>query len=216
MKPELLTYKAFYCKIIFKIIFRKDCNIIYEQQKKIQNRIYNIVCDTEDDQKAWIETLNNVCGEKKAEQQPEKEVVGPNDFELLKVVGKGSFGKVMQVRSKKDGCIYAMKVLSKQHIIDNNEIEHTMAEKETLAKIHHPFLVNLHYSFQTEDKLFLILDFVNGGELFFHLQNDQFFDNDRTKYYAAEILLAIEALHNAGIIYRDLKPENLLLNTDGI
>ena len=133
----------------------------------------------------------------------------------MRVVGKGSFGKVMQVRMKKTGKIYAMKMLSKQHIVENNEIEHTMSERAILEKIHHPFLVNLNYSFQTEDKLYFILDFVNGGELFYHLQKEKRFSFERARFYAAEILLGLEALHNAGIIYRDLKPENLLLNSDG-
>jgi RAC serine/threonine-protein kinase len=133
----------------------------------------------------------------------------------MRVVGKGSFGKVMQVKMKKTGKIFAMKMLSKQHIVENNEIEHTMAERAILEKIRHPFLVNLNYSFQSEDKLYFILDFVNGGELFFHLQKEKRFSFERTRFYAAEILLALEALHSAGVLYRDLKPEHMLLHCDG-
>jgi serine/threonine protein kinase len=138
-----------------------------------------------------------------------------DDFELITVIGQGSFGKVVQCRHKKDGKIYAMKMLNKKSIVERGEIEHTKAEKAILQTISHPFLMCLHYSFQTPDKLYLVMDFVNGGELFFHLQNEHTFDNNRAKFYAAEIVLGLEYLHTRGIIYRDLKPENLLLDSDG-
>jgi len=141
-----------------------------------------------------------------------------DDFDLLNVIGKGSFGKVMQVRKKSGddaGAIYAMKVLSKKHIVANNEVEHTRSERNILQRLQHPFLVNLLYSFQTEDKLYFILEFVNGGELFHHLQKDKRFSPERVQLYAAEILLAIECLHSHGVVYRDLKPENLLLTDKG-
>jgi len=121
----------------------------------------------------------------------------------------------MQVRKKDTGKIYAMKVLDKKHILENNEVEHTLAEKNILQQIRHPFLMNLHYSFQTDDKLYFILDYVNGGEMFFHLQREKKFSEERVRFYAAEILLALEHLHKNGIIYRDLKPENLLLTDEG-
>lgn len=138
-----------------------------------------------------------------------------DDFDLLKVIGKGSFGKVMLVRKKDTGKVYAMKVLNKRTIIERNEVEHTKSEKSILMKLSHPFLVGLHYSFQTPDKLYFIMDYVNGGELFFHLQKDRKFTEDRVRFYAAEIASGLEYLHTAGVIYRDLKPENLLLTNDG-
>jgi len=144
-----------------------------------------------------------------------QEKVSVEDFDLLTLIGKGSFGKVMQVKKKDTGKIYAMKVLDKKHILEHNEVEHTLAEKHILQQIHHPFLVNLNFSFQTEDKLYFILDFVNGGELFFHLQREKKFSEERVRFYGAEILLALEHLHNNGIIYRDLKPENILLTNEG-
>jgi serine/threonine protein kinase len=137
------------------------------------------------------------------------------DFDLLNVVGKGSFGKVMQVRKKDTGAIYAMKVLSKKHIVLNNEVEHTKAERSILERLNHPFLMNLVYSFQTDDKLYFIMEFVNGGELFHHLQREKCFDEPRVVFYAAEILTALQYLHENGVIYRDLKPENILLRDDG-
>mmetsp|Transcript_4131 Transcript_4131/g.6212 ORF Transcript_4131/g.6212 Transcript_4131/m.6212 type:complete len:474 (-) Transcript_4131:134-1555(-) len=141
--------------------------------------------------------------------------VGLQDFELLKVIGKGSFGKVLQVRKKDTSKIYAMKVLNKKTILERDEVEHTKAEKNILQKLVHPFLVNLNYSFQTKDKLYFIMDYVNGGELFFHLQKDKRFEEVRVRFYCAQIVCGLEYLHSAGVLYRDLKPENLLLTGDG-
>ncbi|PRP78948.1 protein kinase 2 [Planoprotostelium fungivorum] len=138
-----------------------------------------------------------------------------DDFELLNVIGKGSFGKVMQVKKKDDGKIYAMKVLNKEAIIARKQVAHTKAEKSILSKIQHPFIVHLHYAFQTKDKLYMILDFVNGGELFFHLKKETRFAEPRARFYAAQIVSAIAHLHSFDIVYRDLKPENILLNAQG-
>jgi tRNA A-37 threonylcarbamoyl transferase component Bud32 len=138
-----------------------------------------------------------------------------DDFDIITVIGQGSFGKVVQCRLKRDGRVFAMKMLNKKSIIERGEVEHTKAEKAILQSIQHPFLMCLHYSFQTSDKLYLVMDFVNGGELFYHLQQEHTFENQRAKFYAAQIVLGLEYLHNRGIIYRDLKPENLLLDSDG-
>jgi serine/threonine protein kinase len=144
-----------------------------------------------------------------------KQNVTMEDFDLLKVIGKGSFGKVFQVKKKDNQKIYAMKVLNKKAIIERNELEHTKAEKNILQKLVHPFLVNLYFSFQTEDKVVFVMDYVNGGELFFHLQKDRKFPEDRVRFYIAEIVLGLEYLHDNGVLYRDLKPENLLLTDEG-
>merc|ERR1712100_639114 len=138
-----------------------------------------------------------------------------DDFELLKVIGKGSFGKVMQVKKKDDGQIYAMKVLRKEAIIARKQVDHTRAEKAILQKIDHPFIVKLNYAFQTEEKLYMVLDFVNGGELFFHLKKEGKFSEERVRLYSAEIALALHHLHSRDIVYRDLKPENILIDADG-
>jgi len=143
------------------------------------------------------------------------EKVTADDFDMITVIGQGSFGKVVQVRHKKTGQIYAMKMLNKRSIVERGEVEHTKAEKEILQTVKHPFLMCLHYSFQTPDKLYLVMDFVNGGEMFYHLQQEHTFDNLRAKFYAAEIILGLEYLHQHGIVYRDLKPENLLLDAEG-
>lgn len=141
--------------------------------------------------------------------------VSKEDFELLTVIGKGSFGKVMQVKKKDDGRIFAMKVLKKEAIIARKQVAHTRAEKSILQKIQHPFIVKLHFAFQTKDKLYMILDYINGGELFFHLKKEGRFTENRVRFYAAQIALAIAHLHSLGIVYRDLKPENILLDDRG-
>jgi len=144
-----------------------------------------------------------------------KQKVSPDDFQLLQVVGRGNFGKVMQVRKKDTGRIYAMKVLRKEAVVQNDAVEHTISEKNVLKRISHPFIVSLKYSFQTADKLYLVLDYLCGGELFTHLSSVDHFTEDRTRFYAAQIVLALGHLHQNGIIYRDLKPENLMLDMDG-
>lgn len=137
------------------------------------------------------------------------------DFDLLKVVGKGSFGKVMQVRKKDTNRIYALKTIRKAHIISRSEVAHTLAERSVLAQINNPFIVPLKFTFQSPEKLYFVLAFVNGGELFHHLQKEQRFDVNRARFYTAELLCALECLHGFNVIYRDLKPENILLDYQG-
>ncbi|RKF55141.1 Serine/threonine-protein kinase gad8 [Golovinomyces cichoracearum] len=137
------------------------------------------------------------------------------DFELLKVVGKGSFGKVMQVKKKDTQRIYALKTIRKAHIISRSEVAHTLAERSVLSQINNPFIVPLKFTFQSPEKLYLVLAFVNGGELFHHLQKEQRFDINRSRFYTAELLCALECLHGFNVIYRDLKPENILLDYSG-
>jgi len=138
-----------------------------------------------------------------------------DDFELLKVVGKGSFGKVMQVRKKDTNRIYALKTIRKAHIISRSEVAHTLAERSVLAQINNPFIVPLKFTFQSDEKLYFVLAFVNGGELFYHLQKETRFDVNRARFYTAELLCALECLHGFNVIYRDLKPENILLDYQG-
>jgi len=138
-----------------------------------------------------------------------------DDFELLKEIGKGAFGKVYQVEHKRSGKIYAMKVLKKKNIIERNQVEHTKMEREVLRLSTHPFCVSLRFAFQTSKKLYLVMDFYRGGELFFHLQRVQRFPEKTVRLMLAEVTLAIGHLHNYNIIYRDLKPENILIDKDG-
>eukprot|EP00019_Armaparvus_languidus_P003161 CAMPEP_0168592426 /NCGR_PEP_ID=MMETSP0420-20121227/7723_1 /TAXON_ID=498008 /ORGANISM="Pessonella sp." /LENGTH=430 /DNA_ID=CAMNT_0008628407 /DNA_START=26 /DNA_END=1318 /DNA_ORIENTATION=+ len=179
----------------------------------VGTKTHTLIAESDDEALAWIKTLKDAQND--AGNASDKQKMSVNDFDLLALVGKGSFGKVMQVRKKDTGAIYAMKLLSKKHIVLNNEVEHTKAERNILEKLNHPFLMNLVYSFQTDDKLIFIMEFVNGGELFHHLQREKRFEEPRVVFYAAEILTALQYLHENGVIYRDLKPENLLLRDDG-
>jgi len=178
------------------------------------SRTWYLQGDSEEIKNQWLSTVQAIL-DRAAPPKQVSRVVGIEDFQLLKLIGKGNFGKVMLVKMKGTEEVFAMKVLSKKQIIENNEIEHTMAECNILQRLRHPFLVNMHYAFQTEENLHLILDFVNGGELFHHLQTDKRFSESRVRFYAAEILLGLEYLHNAGVLYRDLKLENLLLSAEG-
>jgi serine/threonine protein kinase len=151
-------------------------------------------------------------------QRTEKRHFGPEDFQILRLIGKGTFGQVYQVRKKDTQRIYAMKVLSKKVIVQKKEVAHTVGERNILVRTatsDSPFIVGLKYSFQTPSDLYLVTDFLSGGELFWHLQKEGRFDEKRAKFYIAELILAIQHLHNNDIVYRDLKPENILLDANG-
>lgn len=147
-----------------------------------------------------------------------KKLYGPDDFEVLRLLGKGTFGQVYQVRNKDNGRIYAMKILSKKLIVKKKEIAHTIGERDILVRTSaaaSPFIVGLKFSFQTPTDLYLVTDYMSGGELFWHLQKEGRFGEDRAKFYIAELVLALEHLHDNDIVYRDLKPENILLDANG-
>ncbi|KAI0489640.1 serine/threonine-protein kinase sck1 [Xylaria cf. heliscus] len=151
-------------------------------------------------------------------QRTEKKHYGPDDFQILRLIGKGTFGQVYQVRKKDTNRIYAMKVLSKKVIVQKKEVAHTVGERNILVRTatsESPFIVGLKFSFQTQNDLFLVTDYMSGGELFWHLQKEGRFDEKRAKFYIAELILAIQHLHHNDIVYRDLKPENILLDANG-
>ncbi|KAK7925434.1 hypothetical protein WMY93_007744 [Mugilogobius chulae] len=147
------------------------------------------------------------------------EQIRPECFELLKVLGKGGYGKVFQVRKvtgAASGKIFAMKVLKKAMIVRNaKDTAHTKAERNILEEVKHPFIVDLIYAFQTGGKLYLILEYLSGGELFMQLEREGIFMEDTACFYLAEISMALGHLHKKGIIYRDLKPENIMLSNIG-
>ena len=191
-------------------------------------------------------TLNTTREESLSNQQqsfPSSSVghITMDDFQLLKVIGKGAFGKVMLVRKKSFAemssfCawpwssrlksskvkppshvnnIYAMKVLKKTFVVAKKQVEHTKCERRILCEMDHPFIVRLRFAFQTPEKLYLVMDYFAGGSLFFHLRKVRTFNESRARFYAAQLVLALEHLHDEDIAYRDLKLENILMDARG-
>ncbi|CAM1509318.1 Fc.00g030570.m01.CDS01 [Cosmosporella sp. VM-42] len=143
--------------------------------------------------------------------------VTPASFDKIKLIGKGDVGKVYLVKEKKSSRLYAMKVLSKKEMIKRNKIKRALAEQEILATSNHPFIVTLYHSFQSEDYLYLCMEYCSGGEFFRALQTrpGKCIPEEDARFYAAEVTAALEYLHLMGFIYRDLKPENILLHQSG-
>jgi len=156
-------------------------------------------------------------GENDKDDQPEQKLgkVGIDDFEQLKVLGKGGFGKVILVRKKDTGKIYALKMMDKARILNKpRDFKNLMSEKRILQN-DSAFLVHLHWAFQTDTDFYLVMDFVGGGDLYYHWKRVKRFPEKTVQFIAAELVLAISYLHSCGIIYRDLKPQNILLGADG-
>ncbi|KAM3824338.1 protein kinase C zeta type isoform 3-T3 [Vipera latastei] len=142
--------------------------------------------------------------------------LGLQDFDLIRVIGRGSYAKVLLVRLKKNDQIYAMKVVKKELVHDDEDIDWVQTEKHVFEQASsNPFLVGLHSCFQTTSRLFLVIEYVNGGDLMFHMQRQRKLPEEHTRFYAAEICIALNFLHERGIIYRDLKLDNVLLDTEG-
>eukprot|EP01121_Diplochlamys_sp_Union-15-3_P002120 TRINITY_DN1183_c0_g2_i1.p1 TRINITY_DN1183_c0_g2~~TRINITY_DN1183_c0_g2_i1.p1 ORF type:complete len:412 (-),score=44.68 TRINITY_DN1183_c0_g2_i1:141-1376(-) len=173
--------------------------------------------DSSDDEHSLSTT---VCHNSEETVEPTPQVsmnrVKLEDFLILKKIGEGGYGKVYQVQRKdKPEQIFAMKVLRKDFVIQQDVVENTKTERDVLKKVRHPFIVGLRYAFQTAGRLYLIMDFINGGQLFYHLRREAMFSEQWVRFYAVELILALEHLHSHGIIHRDLKPENILLDTQG-
>uniref|UniRef100_A0AAY5E8W1 protein kinase C n=1 Tax=Electrophorus electricus TaxID=8005 RepID=A0AAY5E8W1_ELEEL len=144
------------------------------------------------------------------------EGLGLADFDLIRVIGRGSYAKVLLVRLKKTEHMYAMKVVKKELVHDDEDIDWVQTEKHVFEQASsNPFLVGLHSCFQTESRLFLVIEYVNGGDLMFHMQRQRKLPEEHARFYAAEICIALNFLHEKGIIYRDLKLDNVLLDQDG-
>ncbi len=150
-------------------------------------------------------------------KRPHKRKVGLDDFQFLAVLGKGNFGKVMLAESRHNKNLYAIKVLKKDFIIENDEVGSTKSEKRVFLianQEHHPFLINLSCCFQTENRIYFVMEYIAGGDLMWHIQKERFSPR-RAQYYAAEVLLALKYFHANGVIYRDLKLDNIMLSPTG-
>jgi serine/threonine protein kinase len=146
---------------------------------------------------------------------PNKKKTDISNFDKIKVIGRGTFGKVILVKSKDDNRLYALKCVKKIHILKTNNLQNILSEKKIYSKIDSPFIIKLRQTFQDKEMVYFLFDYYNGGELFFHIQRVKRFSEEMVKFYAAEIYCALEYLHSKKIIYRDLKPENIVLDLDG-
>ena len=189
-----------------------NCNLskISSVQKK-----NNLLLDTINKSNIVDRTLADNIHNKLDLNSIEEEKITPSNFICLAQLGKGSFGEVYLVQKNNTKEKYAMKVLRKERVIGQNLLKYAIAERNVLSLSHHPFIVKLHFAFQTSTKLFLILDYCPNGDLAKHLLFEKRFSEQRAKFYLCEVLLALENLHKRDIIFRDLKPDNVVLDKDG-
>jgi serine/threonine protein kinase len=187
-------------------------------------KLLQFCAESASDSKEWLEsfapaaTAATAATPAKAASAPSassKHKPGIEDFSIIRLLGRGETGRIFLVRSKFDHCLYAMKSLSKAQLAQADLVANSIAEKNLLLSNNSPFLVSAKCSFQTLDKIFMVMDYVPGGELFMRLKEEGTFEEARVKLYAAEIALALGALHSSNCIYRDLRPENVLVDADG-
>ena len=172
---------------------------------------------TENDEDDDIEELDDSFYTSDSEESDsnKNEKIGPSDFVCLALLGQGSFGEVYLVKKKDSDDLYAMKVLDKCRIAKQNIFKYVLTERNVLSVMHNPFIVRLNYAFQTSEKLFLLLDYCPGGDLSKQLQIQTRFSEEKAKFYICEIILALGELHKHNIIFRDLKPDNVVIDREG-
>ena len=213
-----------------KHINKDEFNIIPKSEEKnikstknLNDKSIPLLTLSEDEDKNQIYNSKKILSskgdnekEKDAYQSKDfKSKVTLNDFQIIKLLGKGAFGKVLLVYNEELKKYFAMKTLRKDYIKKNQQTKHTKEERKILEKIDYPFISKLYYAFQNEKKLFMITEYMPGGEMFYHLHMNDHFNENKARFYIAEIVLAINHLHKNNILYRDLKPENILLDELG-
>ncbi|XP_078615165.1 protein kinase C iota type-like isoform X17 [Branchiostoma floridae x Branchiostoma japonicum] len=185
-------------------------------EQDVEEQVVDKPESNQDRQTDQNQNQNHDSGGKEATSGGSDHHIGLDEFDLLRVIGRGSYAKVLMVRLRKTQRIYAMKVVKKELVNDDEDIDWVQTEKHVFETAsNHPFLVGLHSCFQTESRLFFVIEFVNGGDLMFHMQRQRKLPEDHARFYAAEISCALNFLHERGIVYRDLKLDNVLLDSDG-
>ena len=162
-----------------------------------------------------IEQNKNSHNQNSAQSQKNSNTLHKNNFKFLYVIGKGGFGRVWKIQSKKTKIKYALKEMSKLKIIDKKSEKSINSEREFLSKLNHPFIVNMHYAFQDKENLYLVMDLLNGGDLRFHISRYRKFSEEQTRFFISNIIYALEYIHENNVIHRDIKPENLVLDEKG-
>ena len=198
----------------YSIIKQEEINLIEDYQNKVNNPE-----ELKEEIKIMIEGKTTLLFSQKSKiredkEEPEQEITLDN-FKPIKLLDKGSFGKVMLVQSLLDWKLYAMKRIRKDLLIETNQIENTLNEKYILLNIEHPFLLGMDYVFQNELRIYFFLEYIKGGNLWDSLLVTRRFNEDVVKFYAAQIALALGYLHEWKITHRDLKPENVLIDDEG-
>ncbi|XBW37923.1 hypothetical protein QEN19_003503 [Hanseniaspora menglaensis] len=200
-------------------IFESSSIVTEPISKEIKNK-RNSNLNLLEEKLKLVEEVSNIPYEtpKQSTRKPgKKNKVSLDDFLLLKVLGKGNFGKVLLAQSKNSDHLCAIKVLKKDQLLKNNDMESVKAEKKVFllaTQAKHPFLTNLYCSFQTENRIYFAMEFIGGGDLMWHVQNHRL-SVKKAKFFAAEVLLALKYFHDHGVVYRDLKLENILLTPEG-
>jgi serine/threonine protein kinase len=145
----------------------------------------------------------------------QRQKMGVDDFELLSIIGRGAFGEVRICKEKSTGSVYAMKKLKKSEMLRRGQVEHVKAERNVLAEVDSPFIVKLCYSFQDDEHLYLIMEYLPGGDMMTLLMRKDTLREDETRFYVAQTILAIESIHKHNYVHRDIKPDNLLITRNG-